>query len=68
MNSERKAKTPHQAMTDVIDLFTLQGRQVYTKSQRAIKKKKKIKDVTLNLVNAQGSLFPLMTTLQSSQM
>lgn len=28
-------------MTDVIDLFTLQGRQVYTKSQRAIKKKKK---------------------------
>lgn len=67
MNSERKAKTPHQAMTDVIDLFTLQGRQVYTKSQRAIKKKK-IKDVTLNLVNAQGSLFPLMTTLQSSQM
>ena len=54
-------------MTDVIDLFTLQGRQVYTKSQRAIKKKK-IKDVTLNLVNAQGSLFPLMTTLQSSQM
>ena len=40
MNSERKAKTPHQAMTDVIDLFTLQGRQVYTKSQRAIKKKK----------------------------
>ena len=41
MNSERKAKTPHQAMTDVIDLFTLQGRQVYTKSQRAIKKKNK---------------------------
>lgn len=53
-------------MTDVIDLFTLQGRQVYTKSQCAIKKKKK--DVTLNLVNAQGSIFPLMTTLQSSQM